>query len=52
MQLAESLYQRGILSYPRTETDKFPDGFDLKNIIQQQTANQQWGQYAAEYLLL
>ena len=27
MALAESLYQRGYLSYPRTETDGFKDGF-------------------------
>ena len=30
MDIAEKLYQRGYLSYPRTETDKFKEGFDLQ----------------------
>jgi DNA topoisomerase-3 len=27
MEAAEALYMRGIISYPRTETDSFPEGF-------------------------
>ena len=42
MAVAEKLYQKGILSYPRTETDKFPAGFDLHTLIDQQTVSQQW----------
>ena len=30
MKLAEELYQAGFLSYPRTETDIFDPGMDLK----------------------
>lgn len=30
MSVAESLYQRGLLSYPRTETEKFKRDFDIK----------------------
>lgn len=33
MKLAEGLYQRGIISYPRTETNSFPYTMNLKNII-------------------
>lgn len=30
MHVAEALYQRGIISYPRTETEKFKRAFDIK----------------------
>lgn len=30
MKLAEELYQAGFISYPRTETDIFAQGFDLQ----------------------
>lgn len=30
MKLAEELYQSGFISYPRTETDCFEEGYDLK----------------------
>lgn len=30
MKLAEQLYQAGFISYPRTETDEFDDGYDLR----------------------
>ena len=30
LQVAEELYQRGFLSYPRTETDRFDPSMDLK----------------------
>ncbi|ELA48186.1 hypothetical protein VCUG_00424 [Vavraia culicis subsp. floridensis] len=32
MQVAEALYQRGIISYPRTETDSFPANFDYNKV--------------------
>eukprot|EP00927_Polykrikos_kofoidii_P050037 TRINITY_DN43998_c0_g1_i1.p1 TRINITY_DN43998_c0_g1~~TRINITY_DN43998_c0_g1_i1.p1 ORF type:complete len:911 (+),score=182.86 TRINITY_DN43998_c0_g1_i1:95-2827(+) len=31
---AEQLYLKGILSYPRTETSKYPEGFDVAGVLQ------------------
>ncbi|EGF76486.1 hypothetical protein BATDEDRAFT_14853, partial [Batrachochytrium dendrobatidis JAM81] len=50
MQVAEALYNRGIVSYPRTETDCFDDKFDLMPLIEKQTQSQEWGSYAASLL--
>eukprot|EP00954_Amorphochlora_amoebiformis_P017291 1318112-Amorphochlora_amoeboformis.AAC.1 len=50
MEIAEKLYQRGILSYPRTETNKFKKEFDLRALVQVQTASPAFGQYAARLL--
>jgi DNA topoisomerase-3 len=44
--VAEDLYNRGIISYPRTETDVFENAYDLKEIINQQTSHNEWGSYA------
>ncbi|CAJ1420011.1 unnamed protein product [Effrenium voratum] len=33
LHVAESLYLKGILSYPRTETDKYPENFDLRETV-------------------
>ncbi|KAJ3278768.1 DNA topoisomerase 3-alpha, partial [Borealophlyctis nickersoniae] len=46
MTIAESLYTKGIISYPRTETDVFSDNFQLRPLIEAQTHDPQWGQYA------
>ncbi|OCF45893.1 DNA topoisomerase III [Kwoniella heveanensis CBS 569] len=46
LDIAEKLYQRGILSYPRTETDQYDRAFDFNSLIQKQTHDAQWGQYA------
>lgn len=34
MHLAEQLYLKGVLSYPRTETDKYPENFDIAGTVQ------------------
>jgi DNA topoisomerase-3 len=44
--VAEDLYTKGWISYPRTETDQFDSGIDLKAIITKQTPNGTWGAFA------
>lgn len=46
MKIAEDLYQKGWISYPRTETDQFDAGMDLRALVQKQTQAERWGQYA------
>mmetsp|Transcript_8842 Transcript_8842/g.25485 ORF Transcript_8842/g.25485 Transcript_8842/m.25485 type:complete len:568 (+) Transcript_8842:189-1892(+) len=46
MSIAEALYNRGLLSYPRTETNKFPPTMDLPALVAGHTGHSQWGQYA------
>lgn len=46
MKLAEELYQQGYISYPRTETDRFPPDLQLQPFIEMQTASPEWGQFA------
>ena len=50
MEIAESLYQRGYISYPRTETDSFKEGTDLQSLIHLQTSDGRWGNYAQTLL--
>ncbi|CAD8086641.1 unnamed protein product [Paramecium sonneborni] len=46
MELAEKLYNKGYISYPRTETNKFPPTINLQNIIRDQQNHPIWGDYA------
>ncbi|KAB8254780.1 DNA topoisomerase [Aspergillus pseudonomiae] len=46
MKVAEALYTKGFISYPRTETDQFDKGIDLKKLIEKQFPDTNWGQYA------
>lgn len=50
VQIAEHLYQQGFLSYPRTETDQFDPQFDFMTLIQKQTVDPAWGQFASSYV--
>jgi DNA topoisomerase-3 len=50
MQLAESLYAKGFISYPRTETDIFHPSIDLRALVQRQTANTVWGAFASNMM--
>ncbi|KAG2735808.1 hypothetical protein G9P44_002022 [Scheffersomyces stipitis] len=43
---AERLYNKGFLSYPRTETDSFPATMDFAGVIAKQTGDGRWGAYA------
>jgi DNA topoisomerase-3 len=36
MKVAESLYTKGWISYPRTETDQFDQGMDLRGLVSRQ----------------
>lgn len=47
-QIAESLYQKGFLSYPRTETDQYDKDFDFQSLVEKQTTDSEWGQFAQE----
>lgn len=48
MQVAEDLYTKGWISYPRTETDQFDHGMNLRALVQKQTQDQNWGPFANE----
>ncbi|KAH8916977.1 prokaryotic type I DNA topoisomerase, partial [Atractiella rhizophila] len=46
LDIAESLYQKGYVSYPRTETDQFDPQFNFMELIEKQTVDEAWGQFA------
>ncbi|KAL2223138.1 DNA topoisomerase III alpha [Thermoascus aurantiacus ATCC 26904] len=50
MKIAEGLYTKGYISYPRTETDQFDKGIDLKKLIEKQVPDPAWGEYARSLL--
>ncbi|CAI7665452.1 unnamed protein product [Penicillium bialowiezense] len=50
MKVAETLYTKGYISYPRTETDQFDKAIDLKKLVEKQYPADQWGQYARELI--
>jgi DNA topoisomerase III len=51
MNLAEKLYNRGFISYPRTETDSFEFGSEqLKSLVQKQSVDNVFGHYAKDLL--
>ncbi|EDO44262.1 predicted protein [Nematostella vectensis] len=50
MQIAERLYTQGYISYPRTETTHYPENFDLKGALKQQSGSAMWGSHVRELL--
>lgn len=46
MNMAESLYNKGFISYPRTETDRFDKGMDLRALCAKQVQDNRWGGFA------
>jgi DNA topoisomerase III len=50
MQIAESLYTKGVLSYPRTETEVYHHSMDVRGLVNLQAAHSIWGQYCTELL--
>jgi DNA topoisomerase-3 len=50
MEIAEKLYMKGLISYPRTETNIFPSEINLNPLIQNQLGDQRWGAFAQRVL--
>jgi len=50
MNAAEHLYTAGFISYPRTETSRYPESFDLIAALQTQANHPHWGNVAG-YIL-
>ncbi|KAL8924764.1 MAG: hypothetical protein Q9208_003854 [Pyrenodesmia sp. 3 TL-2023] len=50
MKIAEELYNKGWISYPRTETDQFDRGMNLRALVEKQTQDDAWGPHARELL--
>ncbi|XP_037816202.1 DNA topoisomerase 3-alpha-like [Lucilia sericata] len=46
MTIAQDLYNEGIISYPRTETNMFSQAIDLDYLVKQQTGHAVWGSFA------
>eukprot|EP00210_Caulerpa_lentillifera_P003718 g3551.t1 len=45
MQIAEKLYTQGYISYPRTESSRYPPNYDFHSILTPQTHHPIWGAY-------
>lgn len=51
MKIAEELYQGGFISYPRTETTLYKQGYDLKGLVKKQSESQRpWSAYAGRLI--
>lgn len=46
MRIAEKLYTNGLISYPRTETNMFTKEIDLPAMVEAQTQDPNWGDFA------
>ncbi|ESO84774.1 hypothetical protein LOTGIDRAFT_236127 [Lottia gigantea] len=46
MKIAEKLYTNGFISYPRTETNIFPKELNLTTLVEDQTRDPNWGEFA------
>jgi DNA topoisomerase-1 len=51
LKLAESLYLKALISYPRTNSQKIPQTIDIKNILKRLTTNPDFTQHATNLLV-
>jgi DNA topoisomerase-3 len=51
MQLAEHLYTNGFISYPRTESSRYADAFDLRSVLESHERHAIWGDYVRSLLI-
>ena len=50
MKVAEHLYLRGYITYPRTESTTFSNNFNFKEVLSQHQSHPDWGQYVSDLL--
>jgi len=50
MEVAEKLYNKGFISYPRTETEIYTRTLNLEGLVQTQRQHPMWGNFAVELL--
>ncbi len=50
LSIAERLYLSGYLSYPRTESTKYPKSFDIAGSLQDQLHDNRWGSYVSDLI--
>ena len=50
MEVADKLYQNALISYPRTETEIFKPGLDLKDLIDRQRRDPRFASFAGDLL--
>lgn len=50
MTIAERLYTKGFISYPRTETNIFSKEIDLVGLVENHTSHPDWGTFASKVL--
>lgn len=50
MKVAEHLYLRGFVTYPRTESTTYSANFNFNEILQDHQSNSEWGSYATKLL--
>ncbi|KAI5479873.1 DNA topoisomerase III [Pseudohyphozyma bogoriensis] len=46
LDISDALYQKGYLSYPRTETDQFDKDFNFHEMIEKHVGDNAWGGFA------